>query len=140
MLEIKSLDAFERWLSPPDEARPAAAIQALDLRALKDNLKGQEFHGSIFLSCTLCRDSTFEIIKAGGVIIPDSHSLTFPAHRERLYSAAEIFEGYQGGRLEDYQRSYDYKVYREFMKDGKLDTPIDVGLFRYLHDLSLIHI
>ena len=138
MLEIKSLDAFESWLkSSPETARPAAAIQALDLRALKDNLKGQEFHGSIFLSCTLCRDSTFEIIKAGGVIIPDSQFLSFPAHRERLYSAAEIFEGYRGGGLEDYQRSYDYKVYREFMKDGKLDTPIDVGLFRYLHDHSI---
>ena len=138
MLELSTLETFTDWLnSPLQDTRPPAAVQALDLRSLKGNLEGQNFHGSIFLSCTLCPDSTFAIIKAGGVIIPDSHNLTFPAHRQRLYSPAEIFEGYQGGLIADYQRSYDYKVYREFMQGGKLDTPLDVGMFRYLHDHSI---
>ena len=138
MLELATLETFTDWLnSPLQDTRPPAAVQALDLRGFKDKLHGQNFHGSIFLSCTLCPDSTFAIIKAGGVIIPDSHYLTFPAHRQRLYSAAEIFEGYEGGLIADYQRSYDYKIYREFMQGGKLDTPLDVGMFRYLHDHSI---
>ena len=137
MLEIKTPSAFDSWLSTPSTARLPAAVQVLDLRPYKDSLAGQDFHGSIFLSCTLCPVSTFAIVKAGGVIIPDSQFLSFPAHRERLYSAGEIFEGYRGGGLEDYQRSYDYKVYREFMFGGKHDTPLDVGLFRYLHDHSI---
>jgi len=134
MLEIQSLDAFESWLKTRTQP---AAIQALDLRRYKSALRGQKFHGSIFLSCKLCRDSSHAIVKGGGVIIPDSPSLSFPAHRDRLYDVDDLFAGYKGGLIEDYHGCYDYQIYREFMRHGKLDTPLDVGMFRYLHDHSI---
>ena len=82
MLELATIETFTDWLhSPLQDTRPPAAVQALDLRGFKDSLNDQNFRGSLFLSCTLCRDSTFAIIKAGGVIIPDSPTLTSPAHR-----------------------------------------------------------
>lgn len=135
MLEIKTLKRFENWLQKPN--REAAAIQALDLRPYGEALKGQDFCGSIFLSCQLCKDTTFTIIQNNGIVIPDSRKLAFPSHRSSLYDVKRLFNGYKGGLIDDYKRSYDYRVYKEFMKDGKLDTPLDVGLFRYLHDHSI---
>ena len=134
MLEIQTLAAFEAWLDAP---YMPAAVQALDLRRFKARLRGKSFMGSLFLSCKLCRDSSHAIVKGGGVIIPDSPSLSFPAHQKELYSVEALFAGYKGGLIKDYRQSYDYKIYREFMRDGKLDTPLHVGMFRYLHDHSI---
>ena len=135
MLELRSLSAFENWLYA--ETKPPAAIQALDLRRYKGVLKKQKFYGSLFLSCKLCRSSAHAIVKGGGVIIPDSPNLSFPAHRDQLYSVEEMFAGYNGGMIDDYQSCYDYRIYREFMDHGKVDTQLDVGMFRYLHDHSI---
>ena len=134
MLEIQTLTDFERWLSA--QSAPAA-IQALDLRAYKAALKDKKFHGSIFLSCKLCRASAHAIVKGGGMIIPDSPKMNFPTHRAALYTPEELFRGYKGGDARDYQNCYDYQVYQDFIRHGKLDTPLDVGLFRYLHDHSI---
>ena len=103
MLELRSLGAFENWLYA--ETKPPAAIQALDLRRYKGVLKKQKFYGSLFLSCKLCRSSAHAIVKGGGVIIPDSPNLSFPAHRDQLYSVEEIFAGFNGGMIADYQLS-----------------------------------
>ena len=134
MIEIQTLTDFERWLSAQSEP---AAIQALDLRAYKAELKDNKFHGSIFLSCKLCRASSHAIVKGGGMIVPDSPKLTFPTHRRTLYAPETLFRGYKGGDVQDYKNSYDYRVYEEFIRHGKLDTALDVGLFRYLHDHSI---
>jgi len=134
MLEIQNHDAFDNWLKM--QSVPAA-IQALDLRSYKTELKGKSFHGSIFLSCKLCREASHAIVKGGGIIVPDSPKLTFPSHRRTLYSVESLFRGYKGGDAQDYKNSYDYQVYQEFLRYGKLDTPLDVGLFRYLHDHSI---
>ncbi len=134
MLEIQNHDAFDNWLKT--QSAPAA-IQALDLRGYKTELKGKSFHGSIFLSCKLCREASHAIVKGGGIIVPDSPKLTFPTHRRTLYSVESLFRGYKGGDAQDYKNSYDYQVYQEFLQYGKLDTPLDVGLFRYLHDHSI---
>ena len=134
MLEIQTLSDFDSWL----EGQPVpAAIQALDLRAYKAKLKDKKFHGSIFLSCKLCRASAHAIVKGGGIIVPDSPKLTFPTHRSELYAPETLFRGYKGGDAQDYKNSYDYRVYEEFIRHGKLDTALDVGLFRYLHDHSI---
>ena len=77
-------------------------------------------------------ETTFMIIQNNGIIIPDSHKLTFPSHRSSLYSVDRLFNGYQGGLIDDYKNCYDYQVYEEFLRDGKLDTPLDVGVFRFL--------
>jgi predicted Rossmann-fold nucleotide-binding protein len=135
MLEIKSLKALDKWLKA--EAKPPAAVQALDLCGYVDALKGKDFCGSIFLSCTMCKDATFTIVQNHGIVVPDSHKLSFPSHRGNLYSVERLFNGYEGGLIDDYKTCYDYRVYEEFIKDGKLDTPLDVGFFRYLHDHSI---
>jgi len=79
MLEIKTRAAFEAWLK--NEAKPSAAVQALDLCDYVETLKGKDFCGSIFLSCTMCKDATYTIVQNHGIVVPDSHKLAFPSHR-----------------------------------------------------------
>ena len=136
MLEINSLDAFKAWME--NGARPAAALQGIDLRDCSEDLKRTDFTGSIFLSCILSPRGAKAVFRSGGLIIPDSPKFRFPAHRSELYSVEELFNGYDHSHLDGYKSSYDYAVYMEYMRDGAvMNVPLDTDLYRHLHDHSI---
>lgn len=137
MIELNTINSFKAWML--DGAHPAAAVQGLDLRGETAALRTTSFVGSIFLSCSLSPKGAIAVFKNGGVVIPDSPSFIFPTHRECLYSVAELFEGYDHGELNGYHKTYDYSVYLEYQKDGFLHIPLNVGLYRRLHDHSISH-
>ena len=132
MLQIDTKDAFSDWLK--DGCRPAAAIQGVDLRTDIGLLEETDLAGSIFLSCTIAPDTVGKIVRNGAIVIPDSAKFSFPTHKSHLYSVEELFDGYDPNDPSGYQNTYDNIVYREYMKDGSLDIPLDTGLFRRLHD------
>lgn len=135
MIELNTIDAFTKWML--DGAHPAAAVQGLDLRGETASLQSTAFTGSFFLSCSLSPEGAVAVFKNGGIVIPDSPSFTFPTHRKCLYSVPELFDGYDHGDLDGYHKTYDYSVYLEYKKDGFLNTPLHVGLYRRLHDHSI---
>lgn len=135
MLEINTTDAFETWMK--NGARPAAALQGLDLRDFSDALKRTDFTGSIFLSCILSPRGAKAVFRSGGLVIPDSPKFRFPAHRSQLYSVEELFEGYDPQSKDGYHATYDYAVYLEYMRDGIMHVPLDTDLYRHLHDHSI---
>ncbi|MDB4766108.1 hypothetical protein OAG71_00325 [bacterium] len=135
MIEIFTNAAFEQWMT--SGAHPAAAVQGLDLRKSEQDLTGTDFNGSIFLSCSLSPDGALAITKNGGLVIPNSPSFKFPTHRKELYSVDELFEGYDHSDIHGYHKTYDYTVYLEYKKDGALAIPLNVGLYRRLHDHSI---
>ncbi len=135
MIELHTIDAFNKWMV--DGAHPAAAVQGLDLRPHTEALKSTSFTGSIFLSCSLSPEGAVAVFENGGIVIPNSPSFLFPAHRKSLYSVSELFAGYDHGDVNGYHKTYDYSVYLEYKKDGSLDVPLNVGLYRRLHDHSI---
>lgn len=135
MLEINSKDAFLKWMK--NGARPAAAIQGLDLRGQTKALKRTDFTGSIFLSCILSPKGAKAIFKGGGLVIPDSPKFRFPAHRSELYSVEELFDGYELDDASSYQGTYDYAIYAEYKAGGIMHVPLDIDLYRHLHDHSI---
>ena len=135
MLEICSNAAFDDWMKTG--SHPAAAVQGLDLRKIERDLATTDFTGSIFLSCSLSPDIALAITENGGLVIPNSPSFKFPTHRKELYSVAELFDGYDHSVVNGYHKTYDYSVYLEYKKDGALDIPLNVGLYRRLHDHSI---
>jgi len=135
MLEINTEEAFKDWMAAG--ARPAAALQGLDLRDFSDDLKRTDFTGSIFLSCILSPRGAKAVFRSGGLVIPDSPKFRFPAHRSQLYDVDELFEGYEPGHIDGYKSSYDYAVYMEYMRDGHMHVPLDTDLYRHLHDHSI---
>ncbi len=135
MLEIKTLDGFKAWAAAG--ARPAAALQGLDLRDCSEDLKRTDFTGSIFLSCILSPRGAKAVFRGGGLIIPDSPKFRFPAHRSELYSPEELFDGYDPSRLDGYNATYDYAVYMEYESSGIVNVALDTDLYRHLHDHSI---
>lgn len=156
MREIDRLHDFRAWLdsNPPSyrpegvsiegpEARDRAglepvAVQDLDLSALGPELLGRSWTGSLFLGCVLDPATAGHVVSTGGVVVPDLDDLHFPVHRARLYSAEELFAGFDSADPDGFERTWDYRVYRQYLEHGK-DRPasIRVSLARRLHDHSI---
>ena len=54
--------------------------------------------------------------------------------RTELYSASDIYEGYDPEKPETFENCYDTRVYRHFMSMGKLTTDLKESVARMLHD------
>ena len=70
-------------------------------------------------------------------------SLFFPNMGElfhlcsHLYTADELYEGYEVGQPETYQQCFDGRVYRHYLKKGKRAEDIKETLARTMHDHSI---
>lgn len=72
-----------------------------------------------------------ELIDAPSMLVP------FNLFRETLYSADDLYEGYQSGKPGSYSYTYDYKVYQHYLEKGKQSNDIKETLGRTLHDHSM---
>lgn len=136
MLQIDNLDSFANWIKL-GESRPAAALQDLELLSHSSELLEHSFPGSIFLGCELCDATAGHIALTGGVVIPDLEEFGFSVHKAHLYSVDELFAGFDPADPDGYHQTYDYSVYRQYMKQGKSRVHINVSLARTLHDHSI---
>jgi len=118
-------------------ARCPAALQNLDLRPWSEQLQQHTFAGSVFLGCELDTESTGIIAASGGIIIPNLNEFHFRLHRSRLYSPEEIFAGFDPSDPNGYRKTFDYRVYLQYVQQGKRGTRINVSLARALHDHSI---
>lgn len=133
MRKIDSQADFIEWVKQGGAVQ-IAVVQNLDLTSNIDEILGATFCSAIFLGCDLPQGATEHIVKTGGTVIPDNHRFEFEAHRADLYSVSELFDGYDHSDINGYHKTYDYKVYDEYIKAGKVQPPIDVSLYRRLHD------
>lgn len=137
MREIDHLEDFDHWLRQAPETA-AIAVQDLDLTSFGARLLDRTWPGSLFLGCVLEPAVAGHIVMHGGVVIPDLEEFHFSVHRSRLYDAAEIFSGFDAAEADAFHHTWDYRVYRQYLDQGK-DQPssIRVSLARRLHDHSI---
>ena len=135
MIEIDDLDACRSWLATAD--RPAAALQALDLRDVVGFEVGS-YAGCLFLSCVLTPSQAGYLTATGATVIRDDEIRPFTAHRARLYSPEELFAGFDPDEPDGYAATYDARVYRHWVATGgQYPERIDESLARRLHDHSI---
>jgi predicted Rossmann-fold nucleotide-binding protein len=137
MLEIDDRETLEQWLNSSDNP-PPAAIQDLDLRGDSTPLLARSFWGSVFLGCDIDSIAAGHIVTTGGTVIPNDPGLLFSVHRAQLYSVDEIFAGFDASDPAGYYNTFDYRVYKQYLEQGK-DSPISIriSLARRLHDHSI---
>lgn len=58
-------------------------------------------------------------------------------HREALYTAETLYQGYRPGEPQSYAETYDARVYRHYLEKGKQATDIRETLARTLHDHAM---
>lgn len=61
-------------------------------------------------------------------------SVPFEVNRSSLYTAEELYAGYDPQKAETFETCYDTKVYRHFMATGKQPQTAEESLARALHD------
>ena len=136
MKEIDSLQDFKKWAKAP-KYEPAA-FQSLNLKHHEKIILNNSFKGSLFLGCKMGKKAAGHISKTGGMVILNQKDFLFKTHRAFLYSPDELFKGFNINSSKGYKQTYDYKVYKEYVKTG-MDNPnsILVSLNRRLHDHSI---
>ncbi len=136
MQEISTIEKFMEWAGGSPECDPAA-IQGLDLTSQTELIKSKTFPDSIFLSCKISDVDAGHIVKNAGIVIPDLKGFKFSVHRKALYSVDELFDGFDSANPDGYKETYDYKVYEEYVSQGKSPKLINTSLARRLHDHSI---
>ena len=71
------------------------------------------------------------------IIAQPSFRMPFDIFREHLYSAEDLYKGYQLGKPGSFKDCYDQQVYSHYLKMGKSATDIKETLARTLHDHSM---
>jgi len=134
MIEIDDLDTCSTWLAG---SRQPAAFQALDLREVAGFESGT-FDGCLFLSCRLTPAQAGYLTTTGATVIRDDERRPFTAHRARLYTVDELFDGFDPNRPDGYADTFDARVYRHWLATGRqYPERIDESLARRLHDHSI---
>ena len=136
MVEIDNIFDFKRWISTQLVSK--AAIQEISLIGFDDEILTREFKDCMFLGCEMNDLIAGHIVRTGGLVIPNSKYVDFQIHRAFLYDPKELFMGFDLNNNEGYQSTLDYKIYKDYVKDG-MENPksIYTSLMRRLHDHSI---
>ena len=71
------------------------------------------------------------------IIDQPSFRMPFDIFREKLYSGASLYKGYQPNKPGSFKDCYDQQVYRHYIQMSKTATDIKETLGRTLHDHSM---
>ena len=110
------------------------AFKDVNLTAETELALQHEYVDCIFLGCTLPKGFKQRI--RDSLVFPKMTE-TYDCFRSRLYSARSLYEGYRLGDPESYENCFDGIVYRNYLRDGKLNANIKETLARSLHDNSI---
>lgn len=109
------------------------AFQNVDLSGNAELAFSHTYNDCIFIGCTI----------PTGLKRQTKECLFFPKmgeefhYRSHLYTADELYEGYRMGCPDSYQQCFDGRVYRHYLKMGKIAGNIKETLARTLHDHSI---
>ena len=118
--QIKNERELAELLAQPEEELRRVAFQCVDFKAVPEQALAHIYRECLFLSCRLpmglkrqSRDCLF---------LPNmGEEFGFPNH---LYSPEELYEGFNPADPESYEKCYDGRVYRHYLKKGKYATDI----------------
>lgn len=109
------------------------AFVSVNLTAETELALSHNYKDCIFMGCTL--PSGFKKQTKECLFFPKMGELFYLC--SHLYSAEELYEGYVIGDPTSYDRCYDGKVYKHFLKMGKRAENIKETLARTLHDHAI---
>ena len=136
MIEINDSENLKIWLANPGGA---VAVQGVELNGMENELAEVNLAGCLFLGCEMSDALAGFLVSRRAVVIPASSPFVFSPHRAALYAAGELFADFDPnvGEFGNYDQSFDFRVYQEYLMHGQHLAGIDVTLARSLHDHSM---
>ena len=112
------------------------AFQAIDFELIDVDLSQYQFVNSIFLGCNLPTSISHRLDKSNIVI--NKFNLPYRVFTPYLYSASNLYEGYDFNDDSTFATCFDSKVYKHYLDNGKRSDDIGETLSRTLHDHSIL--
>ncbi|MBJ07232.1 MAG: hypothetical protein CMO40_08995 [Verrucomicrobiaceae bacterium] len=111
-----------------------AVIQGLDLREIDLEWSELRCSGAVFLGCRFPDKVDMEFLtERGATIFPAFHGLPYEPFRPRLYTRAELLEGWTPEK----DNSVDKRIYDHFLDHGREKAGVLEALSQRLHDYSI---
>ena len=113
-------------------------FQGIDFQPMAALLRERDVAGAVFLGCELSLETLAEITGRGALVFPPLHSKPWDAYRTSLYTAAELFDGFDADKPCSYCDTFDARVWRHWRDEGGAHPAgVMETLARRLHDHSI---
>lgn len=130
---IRTNDELSQLLCQQEKELRRYAFQSVDFTLYAQQALAHFYRECIFLSCRLPMGLKRQ--SKGCLYLPNmGETFDFPNH---LYTPEELYEGYNPLVSGSYEKCFDGRVYRHYLKKGKHATDIKETLARALHDHSI---
>lgn len=130
---VRELDSVAALCRQGDQLSHAV-VQGLDLREVEVDWEALRCEEAVFLGCHFPEGITAEgLIQRGATVIPALPNLPYDPFRPRLYSRAELMDGWTPAE----DRSFDRRVYEHFQAHGRDSPGVLEALAQRLHDHAI---
>lgn len=110
-------------------------FQDIDFTSFEEEACTCRYYDCIFMGCTFSKQMRIQIDSSCFIF---SHlDVPYNCFRNTLYTAEDLYKGYQVGTPDSYHKTFDYKIYQHYLQKGKTTTYIKETLARTLHDHSI---
>ena len=138
-IEIESTDQLREHLALRGHLR-CVVVQGLDLREATPALLEAQVQGAVFLGCRLERDARQYLRDEGALLFPRLGQRPYQPFRPRLYTAAELMQGYVRGDHASFNSStLDGQIYAHYdaLRRAQGPTPVLEALAQRIHDHAI---
>ncbi len=112
------------------------AFQNLDFKSVKKIAKTKTFSDCLFLGCTIPKSLEKLGIKEKCIVFPKLN-MPYNAFINKLYTAKDLYDNYELGNPNSYEKTHDRIVYNHYLKTGKEADDIKETTARWLHDHAI---
>ena len=113
-------------------------FQGLDLTEHSEAICHSDLRGSVFLGCELTSHSLKAAQNHGALIFPPFHGLLYKPYRGCLYTAEELYTGFDHRRPETYHETLDARIFDHWAsRGGEHAKSIIDTLAQRLHDHAI---
>lgn len=131
--QIKSDNELVQLLDQPEQELRRYAFQNVNFTIAPELSLKHNYRECLFLSCKLPMGLKRQ--SKDCLFLPNmGETFGFQNH---LYSPEELYEGFNPNQPRSYNKCYDGRVYKHYLKKGKRNTDIKETLARTLHDHSI---
>jgi predicted Rossmann-fold nucleotide-binding protein len=141
-VELESLAEVRARLADPAADFRKVAIQGVDLTPVAEALASRDIAGCVFLGCVLPEPLAKLAASHDCLIMPCPRGLIFQPYRGALYTADELYAGFDPEIAEaSFEHTLDRLICRTCLDltTRRLHTgvPIEIELFRRVHDHAI---
>ena len=131
--QIRTNEELSALLSQPEQELRRYAFQSLNFSDFSQQALAHTYRECLFLSCRL--PIGLKRQSRGCLFLPNmGETFDLPNH---LYTPEELYDGYDPQSPRSYDKCFDGRVYKHYIKKGKHATDIKETLSRALHDHSV---